>query len=408
MTTESPKASRTLRFAALLAAVGMAGSVAFYWWVLRPPRSIQAFVNTGVTVVRAPIAGRLDLDPEVRVGRSVEASDTLGMIESHVENPLVSQLLVQERQTEALVATLEQQLAGTKLRIEARQQLVARFTRENEEQKRLQERYYRSQINTVREELRRAVVGAEVAASEVRRTEKLYERGVSSGVALERVVGTGREANANVSAQKARLAQFEAGLEASAAGLQLDGPRTLSEPESRLRDLHTELVDLEQAGADTERRLDGARRELAVVREQLLSQQRAPVRSQKPGVIWSVEAHSDENVPANGGIAQLVDCRDVWVEAFFDEADTARMGIGDPVAVKLLYGDRTWPGKIETLRAGAGRVTVGQYVVDPPPEIARRQLPVRVMTARVRVDWGTDLAPEKFCFAGSSVEVVLR
>jgi multidrug resistance efflux pump len=408
MTTESPKTSRRTRIAAILMFLGLAGAIALQWWMSRPPRSIQAFVNTGVSVIRAPIAGRIDLAPEIRVGRPVEPADDLGVIESDVENPRVSQLLVQERQTEVLIATLEQQLAGTRRRIEARSELIARFALENVEQKRLQEKYHRSQINTVREELRRAVVSAEVAASEVRRTEKLFERGVSSGVALERVVGSGREASADVSAQKARLAQFEAGLEASAAGLQLDGPRTLSEPESRLRQLNTELVDLEQQAADVARRLEGAKLELEVVREQLGSQRRTVVRALNPGVIWSVEAQSGENVAANGRIAQLVDCRDVWVEAFFDESDTARMSIGERVTVKMLYGDMRWEGVVETLRAGAGRVTVGQYVVDPPPEIARRQLPVRVMTARIRVNWGTDLTPEKFCFAGGSVEVVAR
>ena len=64
-----------------------------------------------------------------------------------------------------------------------------------------------------------------------------------------------------------------------------------------------------------------------------------------------------------------------------------------------------WKGRVETIRAGTGRFEVGKYVVEPPPEITRRQLPVKVATVRIKVDWQKPARFDKFCLAGRSVNV---
>jgi multidrug resistance efflux pump len=394
------------RLWALLPALLLIVVCLYYWFAIRAPHSIQAFVNTAVVAVRAPVSGKLTLSPEVSVGKVVAASEELGRIVADVENPLVSQFQLQENDLTARIANQEQQLAGVERRIAERQDLVRLYSSENNKQQQLAGKYFKAQLDTSHQDLQRTIAAAEVADAEVKRTQQLFDRGNTSRQALDRAVGAAREAAAAVSAQRARVVQFDVGLEAYNAGLQLDGPRTLSEPESRLRELRTQIVDLQEQASDLRRTIETTRAQLAGVRNELHGQHTASVRTPNAGVVWSIDGQPGENVAANAPIFQVVSCQNVWVEAFFDEADTRRLAVGHGVKVRMLYGDKAWHGTIETMRAGAGRVTVGQYVVDPPPEIARRQLPVRVITARIKVDWGNDLVPERFCFAGTSVEVV--
>ncbi|WP_152640405.1 hypothetical protein [Xanthomonas sp. MUS 060] len=83
------------------------------------------------------------------------------------------------------------------------------------------------------------------------------------------------------------------------------------------------------------------------------------------------------------------------------------MTAGTRVKVRAYYGGgNEWDGEVVSVRYGAGRVTVGQYLVDPPPEVLRRQLPVRVATVRIRVNWGRSDADAPLCNVGRSVEVL--
>lgn len=43
--------------------------------------------------------------------------------------------------------------------------------------------------------------------------------------------------------------------------------------------------------------------------------------------------------------------------------------------------------------------------VEPPPEITRRQLPVRVAVVLIKVDWQKTPSSDDFCLAGRSVNV---
>ncbi|WP_447514563.1 HlyD family secretion protein [Enterobacter cloacae] len=128
--------------------------------------------------------------------------------------------------------------------------------------------------------------------------------------------------------------------------------------------------------------------------------------SRTDGVIWDVTEESGASVQNGTPIVRILDCRTRWVEAFFDEADAGSLRPGMAVTVRLTTASATrWKGTIRTLRAGSGRVAVGERDVQPPPEIARRQLPVKVLTAHIDIDWKDVPDPASFCLAGRSVTV---
>lgn len=393
-----------------VAAVGLAMALGPAWWFfLAPASSVQAFVNTDIVAIRAPVAGTLELAPALQVGRMVAEAEALGRIVGGVENPQVLALRIQREQKKSRIAVLEEQIAGGERRLEDRVALVERFRRESEEERRLRRIFLAAQVQMARDELRRAQATARVVEAAERRVRSLSARGVVSQANLEDVVGSGDAAAAEVDAQRARVVQVEAALEASAFGLDLDGTRTLGQAETRLRELRSDVVDLEQQQLELHRTIEAERAELAVIAAELDRHRTVPLLAPHPAVVWSVDARTGETVAENGPLLQLADCRRVWVEAFFDEADAATLAVGQPVKVRLVHGGKAWDGRIETVRAGTGRVAVGDTVALPPPEIARRQLPVRVITLRVSVDWTEgDLRPEEFCLAGRSAEVVLE
>lgn len=397
---------RTLAFVA----VGLALVLGpLYWFALAPPSSVQAFVNTDIVVMRAPVAGRLSLPGDLRVGRMVGGGQEIGRILSDVENPQVVGLKIQHEQARIRVAVLEAQISGLQHRLEDRTRLVAQFGKESEEEQRLRQVFLAAGLKSAREELRRLQARATVANASERRTRSLSARGVVSQASLEGIVGTGEAAEAEVDAHRARVLQIEAALEAAAYGIDLDTTRGIGQPTMRLRELRSAVVDLEQQEAELRRTLEAEKAGLAVIDAELDRHSEVALTAPHAAVVWSIDARSGETVAGGTPLLQLADCRHIWIEAFFDESDAAAMTIGRKVKVRLLHGGEVRDGVVETVRAGSGRVNVGEGVVLPPPEIARRQLPVRVVTVRVRVDWAEgDLRPEQFCLAGRSAEVFVE
>ncbi len=377
-----------------------------YWFFLRPPSSIQAFVNTDVIVLRAPVAGKVVLSPDLLIGTLLAPGQEIGQLAGEVENPLIVSLKLQAEQKRTRIAVLEEQSAGVTRRLAERNRLVEQFSRESEEELRLRQSFLAAQVNGAHEDLRRLIARTTLVSATERRARTLSARGFASQAVLDDAVSSGAMLAAEIEGQRARVKQYEAALEASGLGLELDGGRTMGQPVTRLRELRTEIVDLEQQRQELTRTQSLETAELAVIDAELHRQEKVLLRAPKEAVVWSIDARPGETVPAGATLLQLADCRQIWVEAFFDEATAPAMAVHQTVKVRLLHGRKAWNGVIETIRAGTGRVSVGDSVVLPPPEISRRQLPVRVITVRVKVDWGSDdLQPTQFCMAGRSAEV---
>ncbi|NPT35373.1 HlyD family secretion protein [Paraburkholderia xenovorans] len=377
------------------------------WLLLKQPTSKQAFVNASVIALRAPIAGTLSFAPGVNVGDTVKTGQALGQVSGDLSNPRVSELRILDQQLKVQSADLAQREQSLDMRIADRERQQALYRDESRDQQSLQSRYAGAQIQQAHAELARLDALSALADADMHRASMLFDKGYLSRAGYERSVGTARANLAQAEAQRALVNQSQVSYAAARAGLQLDGPRALSEPEQRNRQLELELVDLKQQRAEAKTLDTATRQELERVEAELEHQRMASVAADRQSVVWSLDAQSGEALTAGSPIMQLVDCNDVWVDAFFDESDVSDLKVGAHAEVRLAQDSRRWTGVIETIRSGSGRVIVGQYVASPPPEIARRQLPVKVVTVRVRVDWKGALQPGQYCFAGRSAEVTI-
>ncbi|MBN4006224.1 HlyD family efflux transporter periplasmic adaptor subunit [Nostoc sp. LPT] len=370
-------------------------------------RSVQAFVNGEIIFVRASIPGELQLKTQkIQLSKQLEKGTEIGIIKSTVENPRVSVLTVDKQQLKTSLQDVQQQLSGVKQQIQNRTELMNLFKQQTGTQKMLQFNYARQQIKQYEGEIARARAKEKVALADAQRFASLAKEGAETISRAENQIAEAQQASVLVKEAQSRIELAKLNLEATKAGLQLEGTRTLSYPETRVLELDVELIDLKQQERNLSKQIQSIQSQLSITSKELLFQQNVLVLAPTTGVIWSIDSQSQEIVEANKSIIQLLNCHNLWIEAFINETDANKLVVGQEAQINLNNSSNVqWKGRVETIRAGTGRVEVGQYVVEPPPEIARRQLSVRVAAVRIKVDWQKTPIFNDFCLAGRSVNV---
>ncbi|MDZ7951328.1 HlyD family secretion protein [Nostoc sp. DedQUE09] len=370
-------------------------------------RSVQAFVNGEIIFVRASIPGELELKSDkIKLSNKLEKGTQIGTIKSTVENPRVSVLKIEKQELKTRLQDIQQQIFGVKQQIRNRTELMNLFKKQTDTQKTLQLNYARQQIKQYEGEIAQAKATETVAIADTQRFVRLAKEGAETISKAENEIAKAQQASAVVKEVQSRIELAKLNLEATKAGLQLEGTRTLSYPETRVLELKVELTDLKQQQRNLEKQIQSIQSQLASTSKELQVQQTASVLAPTTGVIWSIDSQPQEIVEANKSIIQLLNCQNLWIEAFINETDASKLVIGQEAQINLNNSSNfQWRGRLETIRAGTGRVEVGQYVVEPPPEIARRQLTVRVAAVRIKVDWQKTPRFDDFCLAGRSVNV---
>ena len=369
-------------------------------------RSEQAFVNGEIIFVRASIPGDLKFKSEIKPGNQLKKGTQIGTIKSTVENPRVSVLTIENQQLKASLQNVQQQLSGIEQQIQNRTKLMNLFKQQAVTQRMLQVKYAHQQIKQYQEQLIQSQAAEKLAIAEAERYSILSKEGAVSLSKVESEIAAAQQASGKVKETQSQIEQAKLAIEATKAGLQLEGTRTLSYPETRVLELDVELIDLKQQQRNLEKQIQSIQSQLSITSKELLFQQNVRVLAPTTGLVWSIDSQPQEIVEANKPIIQLLNCQNLWVEAFINETDANKLVVGQEAQINLNNSSNVpWKGRVETIRAGTGRIEVGQYVVEPPPEIARRQLPVRVATVRIKVDWQKTHRFGDFCLAGRSVNV---
>jgi multidrug resistance efflux pump len=393
----------------VLAGVAVALGAAAWIVVEGKAREItsQAFINAPIVVVRSPIPGRAQLPDDLRIGRAVTRGDELGAVVADTENVRVSVLTTMLAELHTRARALEVEQASLERRVHSREGELESLRRRANLQKAVGIAGAHAESAMSASEIARAHAVQEQAKLGAERAADLLAAGFISREGYEKVLREHRVAVAATEVEKARLQRAEAALRAARSGMQLDGPRGLPYVETRAHELAQELVDLRAFLHQTLAELAASQEEAGTLQAELQQQRRARLLAPVDGAVWAIDANGGDSVGQNGAVLQIIDCRAPWVDAFLKESEVDRVQPGQKVRVKALQSGAQWTGEVDTVRSGTGRVSIGQYVVDPPPEVMRRQLPVRVATARIRIDWPQPLSPRDFCGAGASVSVHL-
>jgi multidrug resistance efflux pump len=369
--------------------------------------SVQAFVNGEIIFVRASIPGELELkNDKIKLSNQLEKGTQIGAIKSTVENPRVSVLKIEKQQLTTRLQDFQQQISGVKQQIRNRTKLMNLFKQQTVTQRMLQLKYAEQQIKQLEEEIKREQVRKKVMQRDAQRFASLASSGAETVSRSENKIAEAQQAEAVVKEAQSKIELAKLNLQATKAGLQVEGTRTLSYPETRVLELDVELTDLKQQEKNLSKEIQSIQSQLSITSKELQSQQNVLVIAPTTGVIWSIDSKPKEIVEANKSIIQLLNCQNLWIEAFINETDASKLVVGQKAQINLNNASNVqWKGRVETIRAGTGRFEVGQYVVEPPPEITRRQVPVRVATVRIKVDWQKTPRFDDFCLAGRSVDV---
>ncbi len=370
--------------------------------------SKEAFINGRISTILSPLPGHLVLTSEITPGQNVLAQQQLGSVTTTQANDQVPGLVSQRSQLEIQLAEIDKQISGIDSRMQLHTQQKQQYLAESQTQQMLGEKQSAATLTQLKEELRAITAQATFSKQQLQSYKDLYRKHYISRIEYEERKSDNLALQASQQAKVAELQQRLLDVNAAKSGLQLTGPRTLDAPQQNQRDISLTIENMKQEKGQLLARQKATSQSIKEITALLASRQQAVLSSTFDGVVWDISAENGASVQSGTPIVRILDCHTRWVEAFFDEADADKLHPGMVVTVHLTSSPQTkWKGTIKTLRAGSGRVAVGERNVQPPPEIARRQLPVKVLTAHIDIDWKDTAESTSFCLAGRSVTVTI-
>jgi multidrug resistance efflux pump len=406
--TSPPPASRPpfpyrqWMFRGLRLAIGATVLVGASQWLMQRQQVVvsrQGFINGTLLDVQSPMTGELRL-ANLRAGDPVQAGQVIGT----VKNPRNPQLEIDRQTFEAQVSFAQTELQTLIAKRRNRQAQLQRTATDSVVQKSVQSNYDDQRLSQLRTELDQAKQTKASADREYARMQSLVDEGIMPRMQADQAQDAVQQAELAISAKQSQIQQARSEKAAAQKGWQIDAARSLSYVEQRRREVETDLADLELDIANAQTRLTQAQLAVSNLKAQLKIQKQAPVKAPMAGIVWSVEAKGSTQfgkpVNANEGLLKVLDCQDTWVEAFVSEKDLDAIRVGMPVTIDRLGQPGKLQGRIAAVRAGMGRVAVGNEVAVPPDERARREVGLQV-TWLDRPQAGAD----QFCGVGQSVEV---
>lgn len=166
-----------------------------------------------------------------------------------------------------------------------------------------------------------------------------------------------------------------------------------------------EEVKLTSAKASAVKRreqLGLAEKRHARLEKQATTLQSMTVNAPFDGVVWAAPARDGAFVQPHETALQLIDPKHVWVDAYLPERHAGKFRTGMPVTVRLLDDQRTLQGRVESVRAGVGRVPVGNSGAVAPGEFAQRRIAIRV-----KLETANPFPASEFYGVGRSVALEL-
>lgn len=400
-----PTQVKVFRLVRLLMTLGVAvatGSIVLQHY--SKVRSRQAFINAEIVKVRNPIAGNLELK-NLKPGESIVAGENIGTVANLREGV---DLEVAKLNLISQIEQAKQDSTSIEAQIAERRRSIAKLEQEANSQQGLGVDYEIQLVEISKNELDKALFAAQTARKARERLENLNQQGVIAQQKFEQSQLNFNRAQNDVKNARAQVKQAEQKVEAARAGLQIEGSRTLSYSEIRQRELKIEINDLQQEMSQARVFLQSTSAELAKIERQLKLNQQAAIVSPTSGTIWSLESKSGEYAELSTPILKVLNCQNRWVEAFFSERNAEKLYPGKPVRVRLLGAENSKfvNGKVESVRAGSGRVKTGKDIAVPPPDSVRRQVAVRVKLDELQNL--LEVSSTQFCDVGRSAEVVFQ
>jgi len=344
--------------------------------------SANAFINTRLTTVRAPVAGQLAL-PDRGLGSAVQSGEEIGTI----TDPLVDVIRLNDLAMEQSFASAE--LAAARAQLETTQQAIAP----------LEDRL--AAFSTAR------VSELEVRLAHARARLAMLEGDIPPDAELTDLAagadaGEGRDPRLPglaIEYAKERVAALEIALDVARRGVFLgDGYNDAPYSEQR----RIELAGQQDVLAAS---VDLAAARLAAIGTRLQQEQvrtsrlgGGPLRSPVNGLIWEVLAGNGETVQRGQDVVRIADCDAAIVSVSVSENVYNTLRIGDDAVFRLSGANQTYPATILRL-AGSGALTIYQNLTVAPSLSHLERYDVTLLVPELRSD------PDLRCLIGRTGRV---
>jgi len=245
------------------------------------------------------------------------------------------------------------------------------------------------------------------ALSELLRFETLSKRGSVPKTKTEEATFNAREAEAQLSADDARIAAMKVEIAAIEAGLPSPaGTGRRDAGFDRLDDMKIALSDVRSRRMAAEGQRDAAASQLAALREEYDGLERFAPLASTNGVIWTASRREGASVTTGSDLFQVLDCERRFLEVVFDERAFESLPTGSEASVMLRGADQTFSATVVSRHAAGGGAAVS--AVDAAVNEAEFANGVKVFLRLDPADLGDPDVAQAFCDVGRTAEVRIR
>ena len=115
-----------------------------------------------------------------------------------------------------------------------------------------------------------------------------------------------------------------------------------------------------------------------------------------------MNARDGEEIEPRDVILKVMNPTQLWIDAFLPERHAEKLRAGMRVRFRVLDGGRMLEGRVESIRAGVGRIPYEGFNAVMPGEFTQRRVAVRV-----RIESPSPFPAEEFHGVGRSVVLQL-
>jgi multidrug resistance efflux pump len=381
----------------------------FYNFIFYKKITTDAFINAPVMKVSSEISGEFILNDKIELGTILKNNQEIGSITSKVDNNIISNLRLQSYNLDNSIKNDQSMLVSLKNRLHFLEERYLKFNKTLIRQNNFDVTSKKNEKNILIKELNEKYFILEQSQIDKNRAFSLKKDGLYHDNAMIDYILKEKIASEKVKEFKDRIKEADLAIMAAKEGLQIESNRNLSDAYNNYINLTSEIDNIENNILELENKVNNNKLHLNKINLEVNRQYKNIIYSKLDGTVWNIIKQSGSTVSTGSELIEIADCSKITVDAFVSDWKVKSLKEKQEVKIKV-FRDIILEGSILSIRRGTGRFTIGQYIVDAPSEIMRRELPVRISTVRIEIKKNNrlnDLKRKSFCGIGQDVEVYL-
>lgn len=368
----------------------------------------RAFVNSIQVRVSSSIDGKLHLHNDLHFGKYVNKGEVLGIVRANVGDSNYVNILLQ-------IESLEKDLKTLSIKLDAKKKnklnTIKRIS-ESRDVLKAQQDVDRININSeikLREiDLIIAKDNLNMSEFELNRMKSLVKQGVYTSNSLKEYVNNLNNAKNSVVKVQKDIQRLKDSKNYNDFGVTTNSMRNLSTADLRIKDMNKDLEDSEIEIVATTKEieiLENRLKNLIDIKNKIeVYEIIAPV----DGYIHNINNNTGSSLHSGDDVLSIIECNNINVVGFFSDKVAEKLFKNQYLDISI--GEIKITGRVRGIEHGVGRVELGNYMVTPPTEILRRELPVKISIVDISLDESLgkeELKKQDMCGVGKEATIYI-